>query len=116
MDGKEKQAFFSFLSIVASTGNVQHAIQESGWNHPEPTDEPTKGIDLLTMPREQWNDHLASSVLLPPAIAHFIDSNDQPLTTKERHAIAEALETHYHTSPEFCIIDTDDGDFYLELS
>lgn len=55
-------------------------------------------LDLRTIPREQWDKHLNSELVLPPGIARFLagDLTDTPpafpLTTQQVHAMEEAVE------------------------
>ena len=115
IDQQEINAFHLFLKILGETGNINHAISESGWDTSH-GDDPSEDdpVDLKQIPRDQWHNYIGSNVALPASIAHYICINDQPLTIAERSAIGEALESHYNTEPDYCIIDTDEDEFYLE--
>ena len=115
MDGQEKENFSRFIQILGDTGNITHALTESGWSdQPQTTDGRDDAVDLSTMPRELLHDHVCDCVALPPAIQQYIDGCDAALTVNERHNIAIALEKHYNLAPVFCIIDHADGSFTLE--
>lgn len=115
MDGQEKANFLRFIRILADTGNIHHAITESGWTDTRQPDRPHQTLDPSTIPADQLHLHTGTSVTLPPPIAAYIQDTDDPLTTQERHSIADALEKHHRLPDGFCIIDTPDGDFYLEI-
>ena len=117
MNKQEKQSFLTFIKILADTGNMLHAIEESGWANSHDTDDQDLPlVDLTKIPRSQWSDYVASSVTLPPAINLYVKNCDEPLSVAERHSIGEALEKYYQTDPGYCIIDTNEGDFYLAES
>jgi hypothetical protein len=114
MNPQQTERFNLFLKVLTDTGNILHAIDESGWEDPQAASKEDKSIDLNKIPRDQWPNHICSTVTLPPSITHYIEINDQPLTKQERNSIGIALEAHYQTPPDYCIIDTNDGEFYLE--
>jgi len=114
MNATEKENFTRFLQILTDTGNITHALTESGWDHPSNTDGNDQNtIDLTGIPHADLHHHISSSVTLPPAIKSYIDGSDDPLTIEERHNIGIALEAHYKLPNTFCIVDTNDGDFFL---
>lgn len=104
MDAKEKYSFLSFLHILASTGNIDHAATESGWISPLTQEEKEHTINLSSIPKSHWAEHVCINISLPATIQHFIDTNEKPLTTQEKDAICIALEKLHNTAPEYCVV------------
>ena len=62
-------------------------------------------LDLRTIPREQWDDHLWESLAWPPDVQLYLDTTKgEQLTIEERNAINERTETFYGVTAPYGIM------------
>lgn len=98
MDAKEKYSFLSFLHILASTGNIDHAATESGWISPLTQEEKEHTINLSSIPKSHWAEHVCINISLPATIQHFIDTNENHSPLKKKTPFA-SLSKNSTTPP-----------------
>ncbi|BDS05238.1 hypothetical protein NT6N_02890 [Oceaniferula spumae] len=65
MDEQEKACFHRFIRILADTGNIQHAITESGWTDHPAYNHSQDAVDISGVPHDKLHLLVASSVALP---------------------------------------------------
>jgi hypothetical protein len=74
---------------------------------PDGTPEPERPpLDLSTIPTGNWNDHLYSTVKIPPTLQSYINNTDGLLNQNELDNLEIALEKHYQLTKEHYIAHT----------
>jgi hypothetical protein len=62
-------------------------------------------LDLRTIPREEWDDHLWESLAWPPDVQLYLDATKgEPLTISEDNAINERTEAFYGVTEPYVVM------------
>jgi hypothetical protein len=63
---------------------------------------PPAAIDLHTVPRDQWIEHIGRPVIIPPALASFVDGQNE-FTQEEREGLEDRIAAHYDVTEPYYI-------------